>query len=139
MNSWSEKSQNKLHTLDPDLRILCNTMLQIHDCSILWGYRDADTQNALYDKGWSKLRFPASKHNKYFSEAVDLAPYLGGKDPYGDKQIVTYFAGLVLGTASILYQRNEMSKKIRWGGNWSTNRAKPFASFFDAYHFELRA
>lgn len=137
MNNWSEKSINNLNTLDPDLRILCNTMLQIHDCSILWGYRDAETQNEMYDKGWSKLRFPESNHNKYFSEAVDLAPYLDGKDPYGDVGYTKYFAGLVLGTASMLYQMNEMKRKIRWGGSWSVERKHKFASFFDVYHFEL--
>lgn len=136
-NSWSQKSYNAYITLDPDLRILCDSILPEHDCSILWGYRSEDIQNDLYARGLSKLKFPQSKHNKYFSEAVDLIPYAKGLDPYGDPRYVTYFCGMVLGHADRLYQNGKMAKRVRWGGNWSTSRANPFSSFFDAYHFEL--
>lgn len=137
MNEWSEKSFKALNTLHVDLRLICNHMLQIHDCSIIWGHRDKKTQNALYKQKLSKLQWPDSKHNKFLSEAVDLIPYLQGGDPYADPKYATYFSGLVLGASDELYQAGRIQRRIRWGGNWSVKRDKPFADFFDAYHYEL--
>lgn len=137
MPNWSAKSQAGFDTLHTDLQTLCGAVIIVHDCSILWGHRERAIQNALYAEGKSKLRYPDSKHNGLPSEAVDLIPYRYGFNPYGDAKYVTYFCGLVLGIGAQLYAEGKMSRKIRWGGSWSTDRNKKFASFFDAYHFEI--
>lgn len=140
MPNWSAKSQAGFDTLHPDLQLLCNTVIIYHDCSILFGHRDEDIQNALFADGKSKLRFPESKHNDLPSSAVDLLPYRYGYNPYGSKAELAYgkyFTGYVLGIADILYQEGRMMYKVRAGANWSTKRDKPFARFYDGYHFEL--
>lgn len=137
MNNWSNKSQAVFDTLHIDLKTLTSRVLQIHDCSLLWGHRDKDTQNALFDDGKSKVRYPDSKHNTLPSEAVDMIPYRKGLDPYGDDGYTTYFCGIVLGVAEQLRQEGHMRYAIRWGGSWTTERNHKFARFFDAYHFEL--
>jgi peptidoglycan LD-endopeptidase CwlK len=139
-NQWSNRSQLHYDTLHPDLQVMCDTVLVYHDCSILYGHRDKNTQNSLYNDGKSKLKYPQSKHNALPSEAVDLIPYRKGYNPYGnasEARYGSYFCGLVLGIADRLYAEGEMSMRIRWGGNWSTQRNKPFAKFYDGYHFEL--
>lgn len=140
MNQWGEKSLVHYETLHRDLQYLCDTVLRYHDCSIIYGHRDEQTQNDLFVAGKSKLIYPKSRHNKYPSEAVDLIPYRKGYNPYGTPQEQAYgkyFCGLVLGIADMLLLEGHMRYAIRWGGNWSTKRDKRLASFYDGYHFEL--
>ena len=140
MYKWSAKSQIQYDTLSKDLQLLSDTVLLYHDCSILWGNRNKEIQNALYNGGKSKLKYPESKHNLYPSEAVDLIPYRKGWNPFlldqKTKRYGSYFSGLVVAYADSLYFVGRMEKKIRWGGNWSIQRDKPFASFYDGFHFE---
>lgn len=140
MNTWSESSYKKLQTCHPDLIVLANNVLEIHDCTVVWGNRTKEQQELMFAQGKSKVHYPDSKHNIFPSHAIDLAPYvpsLGGVT--WDYKYSLYFAGLVLGTADLLYKKGEMNYKVRWGGNWSTKRDKPFTqvSFYDGLHFEL--
>ena len=141
MYKFSEKSKEKLNTCEQDLQILANEVIKYHDCTVVWGHRNKQEQERMVRKGVSKLHYPLSKHNTYPSKAVDLVAYvpeLGGL--VWKVKYALYFAGIVLGIADRLYDEGKMSRKIRWGGNWSTNRGKPFTSvsFFDGYHFELK-
>lgn len=139
MNQWSKKSQDQYDTLHKDLQILCDHVLIYHDCSILWGYRTAKQQNALYADGKSKLIFPRSSHNEFPSDAVDLIPYRKGYNPYGTKKEQAYgkyFCGLVNGIASMLHHEGHLQAKIKWGGSWSVKRDKKLASFYDGFHWE---
>lgn len=45
------------------------------DVTILCGHRGEKEQNDAFNKGNSKLTWPRSKHNRFPSEAVDVAPY----------------------------------------------------------------
>lgn len=47
----------------------------VRDLTVLCGYRGEAEQNAAFDRGASKLRWPRSKHNKVPALAVDIAPY----------------------------------------------------------------
>lgn len=139
MNSWSQSSANKLATCHPDLQVLANTVLPFHDCKVITGHRNEEQQNRMYAEGKSKLRWPNGKHNSDPSMAIDLAPYRPGDNPW-DYEYSLYFAGIVLGIADILYQQGHMVHKVRWGGNWSTDRDyRSFkdVSFYDGLHFEL--
>lgn len=139
MNKWSSKSQAQYDTLHLDLKTLCDAVLIVHDCSILYGNRGKELQNQLFADGKSTLKYPDSKHNTLPSIAVDLLPYRRHWNPYGQgsDKYSAYFSGIVLGIAERLLFEGHMKYKIRWGGNWSTIRNKDFASFYDAYHFEL--
>lgn len=140
MAQWSDKSKRRLDTCHPDLQVLANTVLEIHDCSVFEGFRDEETQNRYFANGTSKVQFPNGKHNVMPSNAIDLAPYKPGHDPY-DMENVLYFAGIVMATAARLYAEGKMQHKLRWGGTWSSKADATFAfdrnGFFDGIHFEL--
>ena len=148
MSRWVKKSLEQYDTLHPDLQLFADEVLKIHDCSIFQGHRDEETQNKYYRNGTSHVRWPEGKHNRIPSDAIDLAPYLPGADPY-DMERVLFFAGICMAVAKDLYDRNLISKKIKWGGSWSSNPEFPFMfdvikpngrkGFFDGIHFEREA
>ena len=141
MNKWSKKSLAQYKTLHPDLQVLSDYVLAVHDCSLFQGHRDKETQNKYFKNKTSKVMFPFSKHNKTPSEAMDLAPYMTKEDPY-DMERVLYFAGIVMGIANKLYDDGLMSHKVKWGGTWSQKADAIFQfdvdqGFFDGIHWEL--
>ena len=140
MNKWGKKSLRHYQTLDDDLKLLADEVLKVHDCSVLQGYRDKETQDRYFLNGTSSVRYPFSKHNRMPSMAIDLAPYIPGEDPY-DMERVLFFAGIVLGIANKLYAEGAMAHKVKWGGTWRYSLDAPFAfdedRFFDGVHFQL--
>lgn len=139
MNSWSAKSRANLATCHQDLQVLANSVLGVHDCTLVYGKRDEPTQNRLFAEKKTKKQYPDSTHNtEPLSMAMDLAPYVQGVSMW-DMEYSLYFAGLVLGMADALYQQGLMTHRIRWGGNWSTKRDRNWKlnSFYDGLHFEL--
>ena len=140
MRAWSQTSAAKLATCHIDLQKLANAVLVFHDCKVITGHRDEENQEKMFNEGKSKVHWPDGRHNKLPSEAIDLAPWVPGMNPW-DFQYSLYFAGLVLGTAETLLATGRMSYPIRWGGNWSSIRdQKSFkdVSFYDGLHFELQ-
>ena len=140
MNKWGKKSLANYRMLHSDLKELADCVLKVHDCSIFQSYRDKETQNKYFKNGTSQVEWPNSKHNQTPSEAIDLAPYISGIDPY-DMEHVLHFAGVVQGIAAKLYSEGVMSRKLRWGGSWKSQIDVKFAfennRFFDGIHFEL--
>lgn len=45
------------------------------DFKITCGYRGEKEQNEAFKNGFSKFKFPFSKHNKFPSNAIDCVPY----------------------------------------------------------------
>lgn len=71
--------------------------------------------------GFSKLKYPNSKHNKTPSIAVDIIPYpFMGWDNTGDFKLLSDI---------IKRHAKALDIKIRWGGDW--------VNFVDMPHFEL--
>ena len=89
-----KKSQQRLNTCDPRLIELFERVVEDFDCSVLQGHRGEKEQNKLFEKGFSKLKYPKGKHNQYPSLAVDVAPY---PIDWKDRERFTYFAGFVMG------------------------------------------
>lgn len=75
MRKFSQKSASKLRECHKDLILLCESVLQDMDITILCGFRSELEQNKAFETGKSQLKFPMSKHNKVPSMAVDVAPY----------------------------------------------------------------
>ncbi len=74
-------------------------------------------QNAAYDRGHSKLRYPKSKHNKMPSLAVDVIPY-----PFkGWSNIDQFkeFSNFVKGIAVMLKAYGAIENDIEYGGDWN--------------------
>ena len=133
MNRWSEQSLSKYNTLNPLLKALASKVLEDWDCTILWGFRTKEEQDAMCDSNppRSYTRFPKSKHNRYPSRAIDLCPY-PIPDWETDEHVFRTFGGYVLGVAHCL------GIPIIWGGDWDSDKDLNDQTFNDLVHFELK-
>ncbi len=143
MPRFGRKSSAQLRTLDVRLQKLFREVVKRYDCSILTGYRGERAQNAAFDSGASKLRFPDGNHNEYPSKAADVAPYPieWGGPLVRDGALVKpnlqailrfyHFTGYVRGVAET------MGIKIRCGCDWDGDFDFFDQTFNDLVHFEL--
>ena len=125
---FSRKSLLKLETLHPDLRKLCEEAIKLVDFTVLEGYRSAARQQDVYDQGASKARPGYSLHNRWPSEAVDLAPY---PIDWQNRERFNHLAGVLVGLA------HAHGIALRWGGDWSMDGETTDNTFDDLPHFEL--
>ena len=70
----SERSLNNLAECHPDLQKIAHEAIKEFDFVVIEGYRGEKEQNEAFAKGFSKLRYPKSKHNKRPSLAFDACP-----------------------------------------------------------------
>lgn len=136
MRRWSDKSRLIYDQLHPNLQVLVRRLRdEVADISLVYphgGHRDAETQNELNRAGKSKVRWPYSKHNRYPSHAVDIAPY---PYPHYEPKLwgaLGYLAGRAYDIAA------EEGFKIRWGGDWDEDGDLTDQSFDDLFHIELK-
>jgi peptidoglycan L-alanyl-D-glutamate endopeptidase CwlK len=140
MPKFGKKSLNQLETCHSDLQILFNEVIKHFDCVVLEGHRNQKDQDAAFEKGNSKLKWPNGNHNSIPSLAVDVAPY----DPpttvnWKDIKRFYYFGGYVLGIARILKDQGKITHSIRYGGDWDMDTDISDQTFNDLVHFELVA
>ena len=128
MPSFGRASRNRLATCHDDLQRLFGAVVVSFDSSVLAGHRGQAEQDRLFAEGKSKLKYPDSKHNKYPSMAVDVAPC---PVDWSDTSRFYYFAGFVKATAL------SMGITIRWGGDWNSNFVTNDQTFMDLPHYEL--
>ena len=119
MYKYSEQSLARLSTCHEDLRKIFYEVIKVMDVTIIEGHRTQDQQKKVFEEGKSRAQWPMSKHNKYPSMAIDVAPY---PIDWDDRERFFRLAGLVQGIAQ------QMGVEVNWGGDWS---------FFDGPHFEL--
>ena len=128
MPAFSKSSTSKLKTCHLLLQKLFDEVVKEFDCTITCGERGEFEQNEAFRKGYSKLQYPRSKHNKSPSMAVDAVPY---PIDWKDTERMYFFGGFVKGKAS------GMGIKIRWGGDWDSDTQVKDQNFIDLPHFEL--
>lgn len=140
MPKFSASSISILNTCHPDLQKICNFVVKYFDVKIIEGERSQQTQIAYFKAGKSKLDgvTQKSKHQNSPSLAVDLYPYpvdLSNKQ----KSIVRFYvlSGFMMTAAAILFDRGEITHKLRWGGDWDGDFDYSDNSFDDLGHFEL--
>ena len=126
---FSRRSKERLSTAHPKLQELFNEVIKHIDCTILCGHRDKEEQNAAFDAGRSKLRWPRGNHNALPSNAIDASPY---PIDWNDYKRFYFFAGRVIGIA------DSMGLDVRWGGDWDSDNDFDDQRFNDLVHFELR-
>ncbi len=141
MNRWSANSSSQLASCHEELQLLFGIVLQIYDCSILKGFRGNHEQHQAFLSGASQLDWPDGKHNGMPSMAVDAKPYISeinvdGRNPKHLKYFYA-FAYVVIAVAAMLYEAGRMTHKIRWGGDWDSDRNMDDQGLIDLYHFEL--
>jgi peptidoglycan L-alanyl-D-glutamate endopeptidase CwlK len=129
MPRFGKRSKERLSTCEKDLQMVFNEVIKYVDCSVLEGHRGKDRQNALYEDGKTKVRYPNGRHNASPSCAVDVTPY---PVDWADRERQTLFAGFVLGVA------NQMGIELRWGGDWDQDFEVKDNRFDDFPHFELK-
>lgn len=135
MPSFSPKSLQRLGTCHKDLQTLFSEVIKHFDCTILVGNRGKEEQNQAFKDGKSKKKYPDSKHNSMPSNAVDVSPY---PIPVWTKSVdFCYFGGYVMGIAAMLLVEGKMTHRIRYGGDFNTNKIVSDSKFYDLVHFEL--
>ena len=126
---FSQSSLSKLKTCEQPLQDLFNEVIKGFDCTIICGTRDEADQNEAFEKGYSKLKYPMSKHNIFPSKAVDATPY---PIDWKDAARQYFFAGYVKGIA------DKMGINIRLGADWDGDMQVKDQTFLDLCHFELK-
>lgn len=153
MPSFGRTSQQKLSTCHSDIQVICNEAIKVLDFGIITGHRTKEEQNALYPK-YTRLKWPHGKHNKFPSNAVDVAPYIkpygyifGNRDQIRDMMVrnnvskveaynfVLKSYGRLIGVMeTIAHQRNI---PIRLGIDWDGDFDMLDQDFHDLGHLEL--
>ena len=128
MYKFSKRSEKNLTSADVMLENICREAIKIVNLRVIEGHRSEDRQNHLFDIGFSKLRFPNSKHNSYPSRAVDIVPF---PVDWNDRERFQHLAGIMFGIA------HSMGVRLRWGGDWDGDKDFKDQNFHDLAHFEL--
>ena len=131
MNTWGNKSLQVRATLDVRLQAMVDELLDHMDVSLIYGYRDRESQNGLFENGVSQLRYPDSMHNHNPSLAVDIQPYPYPNNENDLRAALGYMAGLCWMIAL------KHGFKIRWGGDWNRNGSVTDNGFDDLFHIEI--
>lgn len=128
MPVFSARSKGNLETCHKDLQTVMNQAINTVDFTVIEGHRGEERQNKAYDDGFSKLRFPKSKHNKTPSMACDIIPY--PFTSWDDNEAFLKIGYYILGVADMLKECGVIKHDVVWGGTWE--------NFPDSPHFELR-
>jgi peptidoglycan L-alanyl-D-glutamate endopeptidase CwlK len=121
MYYYSLKSQDKLNTCHIDLIRLFNEAIKYRDIKIICGKRGKKAQDKAFNAGYSKVKYPHSKHNRHpDSLAIDATPSpLNWKNIREFERLGNFIQGLAAG----------MDIEITWGGDWDWK---------DYAHYELK-
>lgn len=131
MPSYSRSSNKQLRTVRPELRrIFREVLLRGYDHAILEGHRSQHDQHEKFIGDLSGVDWPNSKHNATPSNAVDVRPYIPSLGYPEDHKYFYRFAGQVEAIAQ------NMGYKLRWGGDWDSDRDMDDQRFNDLFHFE---
>ena len=70
MAKFSNRSKQRLGTCHYLLSTIFTKVIESYDCKILCGHRTEDAQTEAFEAGFSKVKWPDSKHNKLPSEKM---------------------------------------------------------------------
>lgn len=129
MPTFGVASRSQLATCHPDLQRLFLDVVEAWDCTVIEGKRTEAQQKINVANGVSQTM--QSKHVYPIgapSLAVDVAPY---PVKWTDLNRFYAFAGFVIATA------RKLKIRVRWGGDWDSDRDLADQHFNDLPHFEL--
>jgi peptidoglycan L-alanyl-D-glutamate endopeptidase CwlK len=139
LHQFGKGSAGKLLTGHSEIKLLAPRALYLspYDFTIVHVWRGEDVQNALFDSGASRKRWPDSKHNarnaltlKSESNALDFAPWIDGAIPWNDTHIFAIIAGAFFAAAI------DLNIKIRYGGDWDSDGSTKDQTLMDWGHIE---
>ena len=128
MPAFGDRSTGALDTVDMRLVRVLDEAIKHFDFAVLEGHRGEREQNAAFDAGKSQRLWPTGSHNSMPSKAVDVAPW---PINWKDAQAFVYLAGFIVGIGAM------MGVRIRWGGDWDSDRQTSDEGFRDLGHLEL--
>lgn len=134
-NKYSKISKSRLGEAHKDLQVVFKEVLKHFDHSIICGHRGEQEQDTAFESGFSKVKFPNSKHNQLPSMAVDAVPF---PIDWNDTKRMIHFAGYVMATAKMFKDKGLITHDFRWGGDWDRDTDLKDNVFQDYPHFELR-
>lgn len=134
MPRFSKRSINNLSECHIDLQVVFKEVIKHFDCTVIEGHRPEAEQNAAYNAGNSKVKYPNSKHNSLPSLAADVVPY---PIDWNDTDRMRYFAGFVMGVAALLKAQGKITHAVRAGIDWDCDTQTNDQRFIDLPHFEL--
>lgn len=132
MATFSAASEVTLVGVHPKLVEVCRAAITIIDFKVMDGVRTLAESQANQISGVSRLKDPTkSKHLPQadgFSHAVDLAPW---PINWQDTEMFCVLAGVMFTCAF------QLGVRLRWGGDWNSDRSTKDERFRDYGHFEL--
>jgi peptidoglycan L-alanyl-D-glutamate endopeptidase CwlK len=132
VREWGDRSKRVITEIDPRWhRVLDRVLQEVADISLLCGHRGQKEQNEAFENGFSKVRWPDGKHNKWPSLAVDLQPYPMPELEIKQVMALAYIAGRIIQIGL------EEGLIIRWGGDWDRDGDLLDQNFDDLFHFEI--
>ena len=134
MPSYSKSSKKKLGTCHQDLQTIFNHVVKEFDNTIVCGERGKKAQTDAFNNGFSKVKYPNSKHNKKPSIAVDSVPY---PVQWDNKARMKFYVGYVLGVARMLLESGKIKHKLISGLDWDGDTFLKDHTFHDHPHFQL--
>ena len=134
MPAFGQSSRDHLATTHKDLQAIFNEVIKVYDCSVYCGHRGKEAQDEAFVANLSKTPWPTSRHNTTPSMAADVAPW---PIDWKDTERFYFFAGYVLATADQLLAEGIINHKVRWGGDWDSDKDIRDQRFNDLPHFEL--
>jgi peptidoglycan L-alanyl-D-glutamate endopeptidase CwlK len=144
MAKYGKTSKARLNTCHPDLIKICTIVVSIMDNSVTEGARPDEKQMEYFLAGKSKLD-GVNKRSKHqvtkeepLSKAVDIAPYpIDYSDGLKARARFYMLAGYMFAVSEMLLASGEITHKLRWGGDWDSDKDFSDQSFDDLPHFEL--
>lgn len=106
------------------------------DWTVVCGARGREDQDRWFDAGYSKVRWPDSRHNvgegapRELSDAFDLAPWIDGDIPWDDEGAFYALAGHILTAAEF------EGVRLIYGGDWDHDGLTEDQTFMDLGHFQ---
>jgi peptidoglycan L-alanyl-D-glutamate endopeptidase CwlK len=117
------------------LELIADRVVRWWDCHVAFGFRPQHEQNDAYMRGASTKRWPDSLHNRWPSEALDLAPWYSeeapNEIPWEDVERFRAFGGFVMGVAA------QLGIGLSWGGDWDGDWIFTDQRLHDLVHFQL--
>lgn len=147
MANFGKRSKEKISMAHPDLGAIHNFVIKYFDHSVYESLRTDEKQLEYFLAGKSKLdprierKRKSAKHLKQsdgYSHATDSAPYPidFGRSKQAKARFYM-FAGYMFMASEILFDRGEITHKLRWGGDWDSDKKFDDQTFNDLPHFEL--
>ena len=136
MFKFGASSQHRKRTCHQDLQRVLNLALSwgVIDFCVLDGHRGEARQMEYFNARpqRSKLPWPEGRHNRFPSDAVDVAPWVGGAIPWDDERHWYVLAGVIMAAAA------KLGVELRGGYDWDGDADLSDQTFNDLGHFERR-